>query len=333
MPSKVDIWMPLSVGDYLKDTSHLSTIEHGAYLLLLMHYWCKGPLPKDLCKIGNICKLPSDAWSIAQGLLDEFFVVADDGLYHQNRSDKEIEKWQGKRQKAQEKARTAADARWNKDAPSIPTSNAQAMHTPCPSPAPSPLPPPLALTEPKPKTKTKKTSLKPNDEKPVDQRRLDFIEDLHIHWTGFAGTEFVFDGADGKQVDLFLKAWPKLTRKEWRNCLRHRKASSGVIPTERIYRWISRLGDYLTSPLNEYNRTTNGNGEKNAPVSNGTGNQIMGVLKNSLGRTECEGSSGEDGDLPPSIEVGRSDTSTVHAGSSQPRLESVSSGDENSLFF
>jgi uncharacterized protein YdaU (DUF1376 family) len=154
--AKTDIWMPLAIGDYLADTSHLSTLEHGAYLLLLMHYWRKGPLPNDVAKIAQIAKLERDAWSIAQALLGEFFSLHDDGLYHQKRSDREIAKWQGKRLKAKEKAQAAACARWKdhspSNAPSIPPGNAQAMLGSCPSPKPKPDVRELTLSSPEPAT-------------------------------------------------------------------------------------------------------------------------------------------------------------------------------------
>lgn len=38
-------YMPFFVGDYARDTMHFSTEDHGAYLLLILHYWAHGGLP------------------------------------------------------------------------------------------------------------------------------------------------------------------------------------------------------------------------------------------------------------------------------------------------
>jgi uncharacterized protein YdaU (DUF1376 family) len=55
-------WMPFYVADYLADTGHLSTLEHGAYLLLIMHYWQNGGLPTEDAKLSRIARLPTKQW-------------------------------------------------------------------------------------------------------------------------------------------------------------------------------------------------------------------------------------------------------------------------------
>jgi uncharacterized protein YdaU (DUF1376 family) len=66
-------WMPLYVGDYLGDTGHLTTAQHGAYLLLMMHYWRKGELPDDDRQLSKITKLPQRTWSEYRPVLQDFF--------------------------------------------------------------------------------------------------------------------------------------------------------------------------------------------------------------------------------------------------------------------
>jgi len=66
-------WMPLYVGDYLGDTGHLTTAQHGAYLLLMMHYWRKGELPDDDRQLSKITKLPLKTWCEYRATLQDFF--------------------------------------------------------------------------------------------------------------------------------------------------------------------------------------------------------------------------------------------------------------------
>ena len=73
-------WMPLYVGDYLGDTGHLTTTQHGAYLLLMMHYWRKGELPGDDRQLCKIAKLPLKTWNEYRATLQDFFHVLSGSL-------------------------------------------------------------------------------------------------------------------------------------------------------------------------------------------------------------------------------------------------------------
>jgi uncharacterized protein YdaU (DUF1376 family) len=55
-------WMPLYWGDYLRDTRDLSTLQHGAYLLLIGHYWQHGGLPADEHRLAAVAGLPLSTW-------------------------------------------------------------------------------------------------------------------------------------------------------------------------------------------------------------------------------------------------------------------------------
>lgn len=66
--------LPLWTDAYLGDTTHLTTIEHGAYLLLLMAMWRNdGSLPDDDQKLARYAKLTSGQWARVSDTLRPFF--------------------------------------------------------------------------------------------------------------------------------------------------------------------------------------------------------------------------------------------------------------------
>ena len=76
-------YMPLYVADYMLDTAHLSTLEHGAYLLLIMAYWKSGkPLPSSDYRLANISHLSLDAWQAVKPTIAEFFQTSEGQWAH-----------------------------------------------------------------------------------------------------------------------------------------------------------------------------------------------------------------------------------------------------------
>ena len=132
-------WMPLYIGDYLADTSHLSAEEHGVYLLFLMRCWTKGAIPSDRMQCMSIAHAKHDQGGcIVDAIIEEFFVLEEDG-YHNKRIDIE----RSKAEKAYDKRAGAAKKRWGAQHS---MSNADAMHE---QPQPQPQPQPEQQPEPK----------------------------------------------------------------------------------------------------------------------------------------------------------------------------------------
>lgn len=90
---------------YLADTGHLSTLEHGAYLLLLIAMWrAGGYLPNDDKRLARFCRLNDAQFAKVRGTLMEFFRVEGDQIT-QGRLQDEIEKARNRSSRAAENAR------------------------------------------------------------------------------------------------------------------------------------------------------------------------------------------------------------------------------------
>lgn len=88
MSAGPDAFMPLYIGDYLRDTTRLTTLEHGAYVLLLMDAWVNGPTPDNDQVLASITKTSPSQWRKLRDTLAAYFDI-EDGHWHQQRVEKE----------------------------------------------------------------------------------------------------------------------------------------------------------------------------------------------------------------------------------------------------
>lgn len=82
-------WMPFYVGDYLRDTMHLTHMQHGMYILLILHYWEHGCLPHSTAGKARVARAPEATFRDHEATLAAFF--EQPGWRHK-RIDKELEK-------------------------------------------------------------------------------------------------------------------------------------------------------------------------------------------------------------------------------------------------
>jgi uncharacterized protein YdaU (DUF1376 family) len=95
------------LGDYAKDTKHLSLTEHGAFTLLLDYYYAtEKPIPDDRCERIAGASTPSEIAAV-RAVLKEFFVL-EDGAWRNSRCDSLLAESSEK----SGKARASAGAKW-----------------------------------------------------------------------------------------------------------------------------------------------------------------------------------------------------------------------------
>jgi uncharacterized protein YdaU (DUF1376 family) len=94
-----NLFMPVWIDAYHADTQHLSTVQHGAYLLILMSMWRNGgKLPNDERRLAIIAKMTLDKWRrYGRGIMD--LLVVEDGMVTQKRLLQELEKSRSKIEK------------------------------------------------------------------------------------------------------------------------------------------------------------------------------------------------------------------------------------------
>lgn len=119
--------MPIFWGDYLRDTGHLTTVEHGAYMLLIGQYWTSGqPLPDDDRRLAQITKLSVVRWRNMRKTIAYFFKV-NDGFWNHKRIDAELEKAHARKEKFSNSGKIGAERRWHRHADSDGEANGRAM--------------------------------------------------------------------------------------------------------------------------------------------------------------------------------------------------------------
>jgi uncharacterized protein YdaU (DUF1376 family) len=162
---RVDIFMPIYVGDLLADTLHLSTEQFGAYMLLLLHQWRKGHYSEDeaaqiarLVGSSHLSASSSAKQELSRLLAPVLELLARDsqGQLYSRRNDEEKEKWTDRKRVFIERARKgglgkAKKIREQKGNKTPASSTLEGMLDGCTSPSPtknksitSPTPPPAA---------------------------------------------------------------------------------------------------------------------------------------------------------------------------------------------
>jgi uncharacterized protein YdaU (DUF1376 family) len=100
------------VGDYHRDTAHLSILEHGVYRLLMDSYYStEHPLPADHAVLCRIVRAVSKAEREAVLMVSSTFFINDGGMLKHNRIERELEAYHIQRQQCSQAGKASAAKR------------------------------------------------------------------------------------------------------------------------------------------------------------------------------------------------------------------------------
>lgn len=119
-------YIELHLGDYAKDTRHLSLLEHGVYMMLLQIYYGDECPIDDAKKYRLVSARTEEEREAVDTILSEFFTLID-GKWVNARAERELEAY---RQRS-ESARDRANKRWKGNAVAMPTQSGDGAREQC----------------------------------------------------------------------------------------------------------------------------------------------------------------------------------------------------------
>lgn len=149
LAEKVDIWMPMYIGELFANTAVMNGDEFRAYMLIRAYQWRHHAMTE--AQLRELSRMSDLAWSNFRATLMQGMSKENDGFYFYADLRALRTEWVGKRQKAREKAEKAANARHRRKngGAAVASSNpgasqntqlqdAQPVLTPSPVPVPVP---------------------------------------------------------------------------------------------------------------------------------------------------------------------------------------------------
>lgn len=123
-------WYAHNIEKYERRTAHLSMLQHGAYRLMMDHYYkTAAPLPAKAEQVHRICRAVADSEQEAvTSVLAEFFDLRDDG-WHNEKADEELARMAAISDKRRDAAKNSHSGRATAQAKSPANTDAKPLQT------------------------------------------------------------------------------------------------------------------------------------------------------------------------------------------------------------